>query len=79
MMLRCNGRASAPSVPWDGSPEDGTFGEWVKRYLPVVRDLHSLWEQHGGGPEFYKKHYLPKWEELTRGQLPGMTNGGNDE
>ncbi len=79
MMLRYNGRASAPSVPWDGSPEDGTFGEWVKRYLPVVRDLHELWEQHGSEPEFYGKRYLPRWEELTRGQLPETTNGGKDE
>jgi len=45
----------------------------------VVRQLHSLWEQRGGEADFCTKHYLPMWEELTRGQLPETTEGESNE
>jgi len=66
MMLRHNGRATAPGLPWKEGPDSGVFGEWAKRYLPVVRELKRLWEEKGGEPDFFEAYYLPRVLELTK-------------
>ena len=70
MMLGYNGRASAPGLPWKEGPGEAGFAEWVQRYLPVAGELKRLWQEKGGEPDFYERHYLPRWRELTAGQLP---------
>jgi DNA-binding transcriptional ArsR family regulator len=70
MMLRYNGRAFAPGLPWETGIEDDTFAEWVGRYLSAIEELKTLWEEKGDDAEFYERYYLPKVLELTDQDLP---------
>jgi hypothetical protein len=70
LMLRYNGRACMSPVDYEGPTHEARMSPLREKYFPVLKELQKLWEDQGSDPEFYEKHYLPRFEELTKGWLP---------
>ena len=50
-MLRHNGR--------------GQYRKFPREYFEVLKELEKLWKEKGSSPDFYEKHYLPTFENVT--------------
>lgn len=51
----------------------GPLDVFKERYIPVLKELHKVWEAKGTEPDFFEKYYLPKPDSLLAGQ--GGRNG----